>query len=513
VNEYMRHFPKKFSKEMQDFATDEVFLNSRYLFYWREGKHKVGYCTHCRTTSGISTDYTHNDTGFCPSCHSACTIKSAGRGRGKLIDNAFFVFYEKSILDPNVIVALAVDAYRDYRGGYRDVDTHYNLTALYYFEMDNSKMFNQDYCYHKRKYDYVEQKTVFSLLSRRQNNYWRIKRELYCSRDSIKKAVAGTPFQYSCWEKYSSNDTDMIKFFDLYSRYPCIEYLTKLEMYDLVKAKLDNYYTYGTVNWRGKTLQKVLRLPKEAINEIKKAKIHVDPLFLKLLQLSIKDGSNLPAGSVSTIRYDYQHYFRELEKVLVYGSLRKITNFFNKQYTTKNNKHYRTKSEVLTTWRDYIADCKKLELDLRDESILFPSNLYEAHQRTIVQISAKEDKALNEKISKRIEKSLNKYCFEDSGLLIRPAESSMELIIEGKTLHHCVGGYAQSYAEGKTDILLIRKTDSPDTPYFTVEIWRGNLSQVRGNKNCQPGPDVDEFIKKFTEAKLTKKKSKLAVSA
>ena len=58
----------------------------------------------------------------------------------------------------------------------------------------------------------------------------------YCSRDSIKKAVKGTPFQYSTYDSYI--DGDMVKFFSLYARYPCVEYLTKFGMSELVEAKL-----------------------------------------------------------------------------------------------------------------------------------------------------------------------------------------------------------------------------------------------------------------------------------
>ena len=45
-----------------------------------------------------------------------------------------------------------------------------------------------------------------------------------------------------------------------------------------------------------------------------------------------------------------------------------------------------------------------------------------------------------------------------------------EIISEGQALQHCVGGYAERHAEGKTTILFIRRKDNLDTPYYTLEI-------------------------------------------
>ncbi|MHB1167634.1 MAG: PcfJ domain-containing protein, partial [Carboxydocellales bacterium] len=200
------------------------------------------------------------------------------------------------------------------------------------------------------------------------------------------------------------------------------------------------------------------------------------------------------------------YYLDELEKLLNYGSIRKIISYLDKQ-KVKEPKHFGCYVNALTTWRDYIEDCKKLEMNFSVDRVLYPRNLYRAHQNTIKQVKHRSNEILNKKIAARA-KDLKNYCFEYTGLLVRPAETAQELIDEGKALSHCVGGYSERYAEGKTAIFFIRKAVEPDKPYFTLEAQKDQIIQCRGKNNCSPSQDVKDFVKAFTDQKLTKKKTK-----
>lgn len=509
--EYLAHCPGKFTKQMEEYTVNEVFLESRYLFIWREGKDKVGYCTHCGEISGVCNGYRHNEAGVCPKCQSQVVIKNDKFKRGKIVDYAYFVFYEKSVINPKIIVAYGIEAFRDYRETYHDVQTKYRIEALYYFEIGNSTMFIDGYT------GFNQHKTVFSLFSRKQDNgSWtqRMKR-IYIgySKQSLERAVIGTPFQYSCYSSYDYGQEDMVKFMSLYSQYPCIEYLTKMGMEDIVKAKLSGQQTYGVIYWRGKTLPKVLRLSKTIIKGVQKEKLHVTPILLKILQTLVKNGEKIPYHALKDINGSFSGYhFDELLKLIKYSSLSEIILYSSKQFN-KDKKHYITIASAITTWRDYLEDCIKLKRDLNIDQMLYPSNLNEEHQKTISLIRQKEDAPLNKKIAVRVKKELIKYRFETEELFIRPAESTMELITEGNALHHCVGNYAKTYATGNTNIFFIRKVAEPDKSYFTLEFLKDKILQVRGFKNCVPSEDVSAFIDTFKEQKLTKKKAKLAVSA
>lgn len=503
--EYLEHFPSSISEEIKQYAINEVFKFSRYIFTTRKGKQQYGYCTHCHKefkTEGLR----HNDKAICPKCKSGCTVKASGLGRKYMVDSVYFTYYEKSIKDTNSIIATGIYAKRDYSGDYRKIKTKYCIKAYYLFQPGESIMFEPVYY----RGDYFQKSSRVHTLFGTYGSKSYIETIKY-SRESIEKAVKNTPFQYSTWESYKCDD--MVEFFDLYSKYPCIEYLTKTGFEDLVETKLYGNNTYSSINWRGKTIFKVLRLNKNNLKEIRESKVSINALILRLYQISIKDKSNLTLEEIRTIANSYGPYFGELQIVHKYTSLRKIDNYLNKQQDNYS-KHFYSTSSVLHTWKDYISDCIKLDMGLSEVNVLFPKNIYSAHQNTIKQVKLKADEELNKKIAKRVKDIDKKYSFECNGLLIRAAKSSNELINEGKALNHCVGTYADSYANGQTNILVIRKNSDIEKPYYTMEIRNGEIIQTRGKRNCNPTEDVSKFIEAFKEAKLSKKsKNKMKKSA
>lgn len=509
-DEYLKHFSLDISHEIDEYAVNEIFKHSRYIFTRRKNKKQYGYCTHCNQefeTDGLR----HNESDLCPLCHSHCKIKASGLGRSRLMDDAYFVYYDKSLIDPNAIIARGIYASRDYRNNYKNVKTQFAVKALYLFRPGDS-IFMERYGYNSNgEVNYVKQNSVYSLFS----HYTGCKR-ICCSYESIKKAIKDTPFQYSTWESYV--DGDMVKFFSLYARYPCVEYFTKLGFESLVRSKLYGYSTFSAINWRGKSLLSVLKISKKELRELKAANIQVSTLLLRLYQQSLQDGSRLSFDEIKDIQHSYGPYFNDLRQILKYTTLRHANSYLHKQFEQqpKVRRILHSLSQVLITWRDYIADCKSLLMNLEDSRILFPKDILKAHQETSKRVKSEANKLMDRLIENRLP-SLNFYCFEYEGLLIRPAVSTGELIAEGKALNICVGtysnGYMTKYSKGQTNLLLIRKMSEPDKPFYTMELCKDSIIQVQGKGHCQPDKAVAEFIKKFTEAKLTKRKSKLAVSA
>lgn len=506
--EFMKHFPADLSENIKKYADNKALDYSRYIFTERKGKQQWGYCTYCHAsfkTPGLK----HNKSNaICPHCGSKCIVKASGMSRKYMIDSAYFEYYDKSIVNPEAIIARGVFAVRDYRGDYRKVDTQLKVIACYLFKPGFSGMMSSRAYYSMagsfQSWDMSERASVHSCYS-----YFNYKYTTFSmSRESLRKAVKGTPFQYSTWEKY--NDDDMVKFFSLYAAYPCIEYLTKLGCKEIVKDKLYDRRTYGCVNWNGKTLWSVLRISKKDLNELQALKVPIDSLLLRIFQLAKKDGSNFTAQEALAFRNKYECSWNSLQSILSLSQMRKADRYIQAQLE-KGNKNagcsygIGTSGMVISTWRDYIADCKTLQWNLADESILFPKDLHKAHQNTIKQVKIKANEQLNGAFTQKA-KELAKYTFEFNGLLIRPVKSPKELIAEGSALHHCVGTYAERHAKGQCAIFLIRKTDKPDKPYFTLELLRDRIIQTRGKNNCNPGKDVAEFLEAWTAEKLTKKK-------
>ena len=62
------------------------------------------------------------------------------------------------------------------------------------------------------------------------------------------------------------------------------------------------------------------------------------------------------------------------------------------------------------------------------------------------------------------------YEFSYGELCIVVPGSTEEIIMEGRTLKHCVGGYAARHFNDKVTILFLRHKRKPDTPFVTIEI-------------------------------------------
>ena len=412
-----------------------------------------------------------------------------------MVDQAYFTFYEKSVLHPEAITARGILVVRDYSGDYRETKTEYRVEYMYLFEPGNYALLEN------RWGKWFKRKQVFSDYPPSMVN----KRTTVC-RASIEEAVKGTPFQYSTWERYFDQNGDMIRFFQHYAQYPSIEYITKAGFQHIVQAKLTGDKTYGVINWRGKTLPKVMRLSKKELRDIKDHGLTLKALDLHYFHVSKKRGSQITMTDASLLG-DLEKGIMQLKSrsCCHLASMDEINRYILKQLR-REGKHYRSATTVLTAWRDYLKDCQTLEMDLSKDCMLFPNDLYAAHQKTIKKVKIKADLSLNIKIAARLAE-LQAFHFTDSQFFLRPARDSIELFEEGKALQHCVGGYAEKYAEGKSNIFFIRKIDQPDMPFYTMEVIGQKIIQVYGMKNCHPTDEVQSFIQAFAEEKLRSRKS------
>lgn len=104
-------------------------------------------------------------------------------------------------------------------------------------------------------------------------------------------------------------------------------------------------------------------------------------------------------------------------------------------------------------------------------------------------LSAEIDAYQNEIQAAEFENSRSRFAdleYEDekAGLSIIAPKTAAEVIQEGKTLSHCVGGYVKSIIAGASNILFIRKTDQIDQPYFTMEVSpNGQIRQIHSYQN------------------------------
>ncbi|WP_419874346.1 PcfJ domain-containing protein [Candidatus Pristimantibacillus sp. PTI5] len=302
-------------------------------------------------------------------------------------DEAFFVHYEKSVINPNAIIARGILVRRDYAKNFHNVKTYYNCSYMYLFEMGNTEMYQLTFGGY-----WTKKKAVLSKF------YTDMKyKDCSVSHENIQKAVSNTPFRYSTWESYFGDASpDMLKFFELYANYPSVEYLTKLGMQAVVTTKLVGGQTLGVINWRGKTIDKVLRLSKAKAKEWVKQPFRGGVRSLYSYHFYKKRGINLDFIQAHLVN-DFSESYRlsDINKLTSYAPFETIIRYFLKQLVREGKKKwYGNANNVMYDWRDYIKDCHELGLDLKQEHILFPNDLHAAHQKTMAKIKIKKDEKL-----------------------------------------------------------------------------------------------------------------------
>lgn len=510
AEQYLKHVNNTVSKEMYEYVTDVALKDSRYLFVKKIKGIQCVYCTHCNKYFDELNDLKVNQYGVCKHCGSKGLVKSSGRGRSRLVDRARVIYYEKSVIDPAVMVAKVFEVSRDYRERYTNVNTQFYWYSIYVFKMNDSVALERTYGFSGNRIDSC--RTVYKKTGGPFSAFGNYSYKIYCSLESLKDSIKDTQFQYSTWERYTNDFhyNGLLKFFLLYSRYPCIEYLNKMGMSDIANAKIYGYNTCSSINWNGKDIWKVLKINKNQFNELRKCGETITPELLRMYQLSLKSKSPLTIEEVKYFSELYSGYLLELSFVIKYTSLRNAVKYIEKQFNMigkSGKKVYLSIRNVFSDYKDYIKDCVTLGMDLNSERVILPKSLYNAHQNTIKQVKIKEDKELDKKFKNR-SKELAKYIYENDYFIIRAAASSKELIDEGKALTHCVGTYGKRHADGQTNIFVIRKKTEIDKPFYTLELKGNEIIQVRGKEQCNPTKEVQNFINEFKKEKLSKRKSK-----
>lgn len=269
----------------------------------------------------------------------------------------------------------------------------------------------------------------------------------------------------------------------------------------LVTTKVFGEKTYGAINWRGKTPEKVLRMPRTDIRQLRPIAASIEPLSLYSYRFWHKQGWKItPADAHTLRRMSDGWYFKQLlETANGLGTESEIVKYLLKQSRRPDAlATYHDATYALTEWRDYLHSYEELGIPLDDPQRVFPPNLHKAHDKLALRVRMKRDETLNQQIAARLEK-LESYTFADKQFFIRAAKSSIELFEEGKALCHCVANYTGRYATGKTNLFVLRLVNDPNTPLCTVEVINEKVVQARGYKNRTLNREEQEFLERFVK--------------
>jgi len=191
-------------------------------------------------------------------------------------------------------------------------------------------------------------------------------------------------------------------------------------------------------------------------------------------------------------------------------SNKKCINFLNELYNeyiysqSYNRRNY-------GYYLDYLQVYVQLPDDLKKDFPLIPKKeniekyhdritlVYEHNRQAIWELKNKE---LTNKYLENYYPKAKKLEFEDDNYSIIACPKLSDLTTEGKVLHHCVGTYINSVANGYEYILFLRKKEQLDTPFFTIDVTPElKVRQIHGAYNCNLTeeliPFIDSWAKKF----------------
>lgn len=155
------------------------------------------------------------------------------------------------------------------------------------------------------------------------------------------------------------------------------------------------------------------------------------------------------------------------------------------------------KGKNIDEYIDFLNAVDYLHLDLNDTKNVYPNDLKYWHDLYVEQVKYAQDKETLEKMGivynkyKKLERKVDGYT-------ILLAKTPNELIIEGQTLHHCVGrmGYDKKMANEESLIFFVRTEE--ETPLYTMEleIETRKIKQFYGDRDSEVPDSVNTIINK-----------------
>ena len=97
-----------------------------------------------------------------------------------------------------------------------------------------------------------------------------------------------------------------------------------------------------------------------------------------------------------------------------------------------------------------------------------------------------------------------KYEYSSEKYSITVPRRCVDIVLEGRALHHCAGAtdrYFDRIKQHETYICFLRRTEEPDKPYYTIEVEPGGtIRQHRGYMDEEPEiEEVRPFLREWQQ--------------
>ncbi len=281
-----------------------------------------------------------------------------------------------------------------------------------------------------------------------------------------------------------------------FGRKPWVEYLIKAGLIKMAAEIIDRYWEDipKGMSPYARSLQGALGLDGNRVSRLKE--LNGGLCELRWLQYEQRKAIKISGESLCYLGRKHVGPDDCREMLEAAGSVNRMVNYMKKQG--------RAVRPLIITWRDYLRMAGNEGMDIRDDIVRFPRNLQAAHDRLTELGNARRDRdrlagyaSLDARIRERLSQAA-RYCWQDDTYLIVPAAACIELMEEGRALHHCVGRddhYMEKMAKGESWILFLRKKENPEKPWYTIEIGMADDQIIQWYAEFDRKPDGEEVRK------------------
>lgn len=536
LKDRMVHTAKLPEKRILEYADRIYFHNKHHLYYKKYGSwtkiacSKCGGVTDARWRDGISYEsqfQKHTEepregkSGKCPMCGAVGTYKCQGKIKGEYSKKIHLFLGQRYKEDGAVLRYVEIE--KAWTLGFikgNDGPEMYNAAeelsgvevARAYFEP--GKKVQIDYNKHDwyRNEDFWDDCNLYGLAN--------IDIKAAPIMPETYEELKNTVFRYSGLKEYAAQaqEVNPIRYLQNYQKTPQIEILVKLGLSEIVKG-INEGRTGIIVDASAKRLDALLGIRRERIKKLIKEK--GDACLLRVLQIEKSLDQHWTEEQVDHLRetgLDIAHIAFVLNYMTIQKLLNRIEKYAGCAYETNCGRAVANIRNTAIIYLDYLMMRERRGYDLHNTVYQQPRDLSAAHRQMVTETNREEVKKRLEETEERYEnikkryRSLRKeYCYEDATYLIRPARSAEEIVMEGRLLHHCVGGngYLSRHNEGKSYILMMRFRKEPETPYITVEInpEQKKIVQWYGERDTKPDEEniqgwLDNYLKKLKSGTL-----------
>lgn len=465
-----------------------------------------------------------NDRVCCPKCNRAAYVKNRKTFTPPFAQRAFAIFIPAAEGD---VWVRCIMLYKDYTKS--DTRVFTEETEIYRLQPGKAEMW--------ARYDgwglgeWFEHRSRIVEPFSCNHGFWSEKYTYtaeWIERDG-RRGIADTFLRYCAWEKYAERfryTMPLLKYLCAYARFPQIEVLCKVGVFDAVNELVEQGKENKRVmDWNAKTPWAMHRLTKPEYKVWTSGAYHCDLMTLKMYK-RIKGKCERDFETAKDLLQITQSWTDAVELVKLGASAsrtpREVVRYFERIKEDNNERAchwgYVTEHTVYSQWRDWRRMLEREGADVTKVNP-FPRDLKAEHDAAVKRAEearAKQDMETKRKmieaqeikykdVSEIYAKIRDKYEYSNGVYAVVVPENASAVIEEGIRLHHCAGTsdrYFERVRRHETFVLFLRKVADINKSWYTLEVEPGGTIRQKRTLHDEQNADLKEaepFLREWQE--------------